>query len=246
MKNGGLSGKKVFDSSFQEEYSNPRVEAFICVFNRCLDWPRLCSMDCLNNGQLFSIEDADGIRRRLGLLRTFDALGCCRPWRFSVASQPSSSIKDFAKENRKNLLKQLDEAIEEAEDYDAVCYEMEPGRRYTLDIARHEEWNVMHFLCTLSSKEEGESLARGESSEQAETDEDYFRVPPEWATKGPPIVPGLQREVEDDEGEIVFEDGARGSHIISVTYMTEKEEYIDTKARCATAERFCGWPKAAA
>eukprot|EP00397_Hematodinium_sp_SG-2012_P002875 GEMP01002883.1.p1 GENE.GEMP01002883.1~~GEMP01002883.1.p1 ORF type:complete len:1208 (+),score=217.73 GEMP01002883.1:331-3624(+) len=57
---------------------NLRVEAFICLFNRCLDNPRLTSSSVLYNKNIFQEREMREIRYRLGKLHIFDALNCHR------------------------------------------------------------------------------------------------------------------------------------------------------------------------
>eukprot|EP00929_Paragymnodinium_shiwhaense_P006920 TRINITY_DN110874_c0_g1_i1.p1 TRINITY_DN110874_c0_g1~~TRINITY_DN110874_c0_g1_i1.p1 ORF type:complete len:1395 (+),score=337.86 TRINITY_DN110874_c0_g1_i1:258-4442(+) len=229
MKARVLDCKGSHSSAFQTEIRNPRLEVFICLFNRCKDWPLLCSMECLNNWLMFSLEDAEEIRRRLGTARSFDALDCCRPWRLSGPSEASRSpspktpeMKKWGECDRKALLVELRKALQEGMD-EKDAYEMEPGRRYRLNLEKHEDRAVLQLLCNLTNKEEGEGIVRGAWLEREETGgSSNFSLPPEWAS-GPP-----------QEG------------MVALTYMSEAEQNISLTGRRALAERFCGWPKTAA
>merc|ERR1712232_1491641 len=86
MKKPGLAdiakGKKALQkSTFSMNFDSPRAEVFVCLFNRCVDPPKLCTRACLYDPALFTPDCAKALCQRLGLLRTFDAMGCCTPWR---------------------------------------------------------------------------------------------------------------------------------------------------------------------
>lgn len=58
---------------------NPRVEVFVCLFNRCNRQPVLCTKNCLYDRTLFTNVCSRKLQTRLGRLRTFDAIYCCDP-----------------------------------------------------------------------------------------------------------------------------------------------------------------------
>lgn len=254
-----MGHKKLTTSAFSRDFENPRIEAFVCLFNRCFEWHLLCSHECLYNPSLFTLNCAQIIRQRLGVLRTFDVQYCCRPWRLTLAMPEASdamlppggpghedpllhtgsisasshslastskslgtlaTTKGAAKANRFAQLAVLRKSIEAGRDPEEVSFELEPGRRYTFDLGVYEEWSCVFLLCCLNTKEEGESLARCSWSERARMQEQGydFIPPPAWAVDGPDKTGSFQ-----------------------CTYMSEADDYINMKARCSLAERFCGW-----
>lgn len=78
LKAMNVLGIQVKDSAFGYRDVNPRVEMFICFFNRCMDQPDICSKYCLYDEALFTKPCQKEIKHRLGVLRTFDALDCHR------------------------------------------------------------------------------------------------------------------------------------------------------------------------
>jgi hypothetical protein len=72
-------GACVQKSAFQIEEFNPRVEAFVCFFNRTKGQTELCTRQCLYDDKQYSKQCALEMRKRLGVLRTFDAMHCADP-----------------------------------------------------------------------------------------------------------------------------------------------------------------------
>jgi hypothetical protein len=207
-------------SAFQWKFQKVRVEAFVSLFNRCVEPPMLCTPECLYRETLFGSDGVAEICKRLGRMRTFDALHCSQAMNHIRSSATLSEKTRLARTMK--LLKGAKNA-EKAGDKEAFLRGMTPqnGRSHELNLGIYEDSVCASFLVQLSNLEKGENLkncywSEHERGEDEEEDEDFV-IPPRWAKQVP------------TEGEL------------HLTYVSEKPEFIDTDARRALAETLFGW-----
>jgi hypothetical protein len=206
-----FGGGRNLTSAFQFRFAKCRVEAFVCLFNRCVDPPMLCNSECLMNTALFSPGCVYEMFERLGRIRTFDVLNCSSPMTADIT--PSTTSSGVARMARTlQLLKEAEKAEKHGEGPVA-----EVGRRYEMNLGVYEDWICVTFLLSLSKEEKGQIRGCYWSEQDpslAEQGLDF--IPPKgWFNKAPRY------------GEFQF------------TYVTEKPS--DEDARRSLAVNLLSW-----
>lgn len=227
--------KKVCLSAFDFNVDNPRVEVFVCLFNRCHDPPALCTHECLLDRELFTPNCVTKIRDRLGWARTHDALFCCQALASLRASGGldlsrcgAAAFSDGGDGSPHSALPSAFSAArtlaqmqgQHAQQADAGT-EDEPiiGRRYSIHLDKYEEWIIARYLVNVHIQEKGEHFAKCNWSQRgflAEQGFDFF-IPAEWADKTP------------HEGTL------------SCIFITEDNSRLEEKTRRKLAERLLAW-----
>jgi len=206
-------------SAFQWKFQKCRVEAFVSLFNRCIEPQMLCTPDCLYKETLFGSDGVAEVCHRLGRIRTFDALHCSE----SLSHiRPSTSLSGESRLARTlKLLKDAKQA-EEIGDKDVFLRGVTPqfGRIHELTLSTYEDWVCATFLLQLSRSEKGDNLKNcywsGQDESCAAEGRDFL-IPQEWFKQVPKI------------GEL------------QVTYVTQRPESINLDARRTLAEKLFGW-----
>eukprot|EP00747_Dinoflagellata_sp_TGD_P138701 gnl/TRDRNA2_/TRDRNA2_175813_c5_seq1.p1 gnl/TRDRNA2_/TRDRNA2_175813_c5~~gnl/TRDRNA2_/TRDRNA2_175813_c5_seq1.p1 ORF type:complete len:1083 (-),score=187.20 gnl/TRDRNA2_/TRDRNA2_175813_c5_seq1:135-3383(-) len=230
----GISGRQ--KSAFQYEFDNCRLEAFIILFPRCTDAPMLGCSDVLYNSDLFTEKCAATVQRRLGAIRTFDALNCCKPlFSKKIGSDKASARMRKTLTGRKTQASALAAVV--AKEDEAGSEPSSPtssspaanfvrgdpadrGHKYKLNLEMYEEWVIALFLINLAPKENGIHIARTDWS---------ARVVPKSDSAAGFVVPASWNKDLPHQG------------MFSLTYFCERDEYVNFKARRGQAEKWFGW-----
>jgi len=207
----------VRQSAFGLELPNPRIAAFVLLFNRCCDPPTLCTETCLLDRSLFSVACAKELQDRLGWQRTFDARYCHTPMR-GKSSNIGKVVREIGMASTDSRSLNIINAARTTKSGDA-----ELGRRYDFNLGIWEQWICARFIVLTAGIEEGIHLVRASWSERSilEAQGYDFLVPSFW---------------HKEHGRDIPRQGT-----FHCTFMVEREEYVDLKARHSLAEELFGW-----